>query len=222
MEDQIKILNLIEEATKQDHGTVVIITPEAASEAERLSRQSTVLEPIELNTSTMKAVTGIDGAVLLGVDGKCYAIGVILDGTAISRGDPARGARYNSVLRYMSSRNHIAFGVIVSEDGSVDAIPNLRPAIRRSEIDCWIADLESISKLEQIPNRYVSHRRWFGQHRFYLTQADCDRLNELFESLEVAWREQGSSQVHFVLETLKPDSAMREDWYYLPEPTDQN
>jgi len=216
-ENETKILELIDEATKQDHGTVVIVTADAESESQRLKSESTVLVPAELQPDAMKAVTAIDGAVLLGVDGRCFAIGAILDGKASDQGDPSRGARYNSVVRYLSSNDGGAFGVVVSEDGTVDTIPRLRPAIRRSEIDTWIRDLVSISELEIIPDRYRSHRMWFGQHRFYLSQTDCDTVNEIFTRLDPVWREQSDSSVVTSIATLKPDPEMREDWYYLPE-----
>jgi hypothetical protein len=34
------------------------------------------------------------GGVLIDPNGTCYAIGVILDGIATTKGDPARGSRY--------------------------------------------------------------------------------------------------------------------------------
>ena len=91
-------LDLIEAASKQQQGTMVVISTDAEDEANRLAKQSTLIEAIPLNASLVNAVPGIDGAILLGTDGKCYALGVILDGVANEQGNPARGARYNSAL----------------------------------------------------------------------------------------------------------------------------
>ena len=66
-----------------------------------------------------------DGAVLLDPDATCHAIGVILDGFAAAHGNPARGSRYNSAVRYKeySQQRRIACLVLVrSEDGIVDLL----------------------------------------------------------------------------------------------------
>ena len=67
-------------------------------------------------------MTAIDGAVLLGPDGVCHAIGVILDGLAGDRGDPERGARFNSAVRYVDSRQEVCLAIVVSEDKTLDVI----------------------------------------------------------------------------------------------------
>src|SRR5438093_663242 len=54
-------------------------------------------------------------------DGKCHGIGVILDGLAGDGENPARGARYNSAVRYLR-RNPDSLIVVVSEDRTVDTI----------------------------------------------------------------------------------------------------
>ena len=54
-----------------------------------------------LNDSLIRNVTSIDGAVLLDSHGVCHSIGVILDGIATNKGTSARGARYNSAVRYV-------------------------------------------------------------------------------------------------------------------------
>ncbi|HOX40391.1 MAG TPA: DNA integrity scanning protein DisA nucleotide-binding domain protein [Candidatus Brocadiia bacterium] len=68
----------------------------------------------------------VDGAVILDFGGRCYAIGAILDGMATKNGNPARGARYNSALRYVEMKKQQGkdcIAVVVSEDGTVDVLP---------------------------------------------------------------------------------------------------
>lgn len=53
------------EATKQKHGTILVITNAAKEETERLSEQSFKVKPVALNKSLMQQIKSIDGAVLL-------------------------------------------------------------------------------------------------------------------------------------------------------------
>jgi hypothetical protein len=49
---------LIEAASKQQHGTMVVISTDAEDEATRLANQSTPIESIPLNASLVNAVSG--------------------------------------------------------------------------------------------------------------------------------------------------------------------
>ena len=59
---------------------------------------------------------------LIAPDTTCHAIGAILDGRAMGTGDPARGARYHSALRYVLSSEQPSLAVVVSEGGRVDQL----------------------------------------------------------------------------------------------------
>ena len=123
-----KLWDVVLEASRQKHGTLLVITTEALAEADRLKLQCTLVEPVPLTPLITRLVTSIDGAVLLDPEGYCYSIGVILDGRASGRGDSTRGARYNSALRYVESSPHPCLAVVVSEDGMVDVItPRKKP-----------------------------------------------------------------------------------------------
>lgn len=125
-----KILNLYKlvlEALKQVKGTIIVISKNARSEAFRLRNQGFIINATFLNVSTIKSITSIDGAVLVDVEGFCHGIGVILDGVATEKGDPSRGARYNSAIRYVETIAHNqqysdCLTVVISEDGDVDII----------------------------------------------------------------------------------------------------
>ncbi len=117
-----RLWDVVLEASRQKHGTLLVITTEALAEADRLKLQCTLIEPVPLTPLITRLVTSIDGAVLLDPEGYCYSIGVILDGRASGRGDGTRGARYNSALRYVESSAYPCLAVVVSEDGMVDVI----------------------------------------------------------------------------------------------------
>ena len=121
-----RLWDVVLEASRQKHGTLLVITTEALAEADRLKLQCTLIEPVPLTPLITRLVTSIDGAVLLDPEGYCYSIGVILDGRASGRGDSARGARYNSALRYVESSDHPCLAVVVSEDGLVDVITSVQ------------------------------------------------------------------------------------------------
>lgn len=109
-------------AIEQKKGTMLVVSLGAAMEADRLKNQCTKIKPQILTSAVLRKVTAIDGAVLTDPDGVCRAIGVILDGLASTRGDAARGARYNSAIRYVESSRFPCISIVVSEDGSIDLI----------------------------------------------------------------------------------------------------
>lgn len=126
---------ILQIAREHGHATTLVITPDAAAEAQRLHQQATPIAPTMLSETQVRAVTRIDGAVLLDHDGMCHAVGVILDGKATSRGSPARGARFNSALRYVLENEHRAsIAVVISEDGHIDLLPRLRPRVTRAKL----------------------------------------------------------------------------------------
>ncbi len=117
-----KLWLIIHEITKLRHGTMVVISEGAQQEAARLDKQGFKLFPVPVAPSFIRQLTQIDGALLLDLEGKCHAIGVILDGMASERGDAARGARYNSAIRYIESSDHACLAVVLSEDGLLNVI----------------------------------------------------------------------------------------------------
>ncbi|MEP7218363.1 MAG: diadenylate cyclase [Bacteroidota bacterium] len=126
-EEKIVLLReLIVDLSEIGHGALLVISCNAADEAIRLQGQAFRTDPFILNRDMLAVTTAIDGAVLIGVDRKCHAFGVILDGIAVKEGDQGRGARYNSAVRYLNSTLGKAVAIIVSEDGYVDVLPPLK------------------------------------------------------------------------------------------------
>ncbi len=181
------LASFVEESKKQTHGTVLVISEEAQSEANRLKNQCFMLKKCKLKKEHVSALTSIDGALLIDPNGICYACGVILDGEAKKDlGTSERGARFNSSLRYYSARKEKQKDLglvvlIVSEDGMVSVLPELKPKKKHSEI------LEAIDSLERVMMKSSqSHFRLhiaikqFEQFRFYLNGEECKRLNTIF------------------------------------------
>jgi len=117
-----RLWDVVLEASRQKHGTLVVVTTEALAEADRLKLQCTLIEPVPLTPLITRLITAIDGAILVDPESYCYSIGVILDGKASGNGTSTRGARYNSAIRYVESSPYPCMAIVVSEDGLVDVI----------------------------------------------------------------------------------------------------
>lgn len=201
---------VVEVAMRQRHGTIVVISATAEEEAKRLKKQSTAIEPVVLTPDLVGRLSNIDGAILLDTNGVCHAIGVILDGLATEQGDPSRGARYNSALRYVASRSHPpTMCIVVSDDGYVNMFPPVRPQVRKSEIKKYV----ELLKTQNIDNcgKSVS---WLDDHRFYLTADECHVINSELARIEKVPSE--PYEIRMPTRRFEPNPAM-DDSYYLPE-----
>src|SRR2546423_4216973 len=127
------------------------------------------IAPIKLSRALIRSITAIDGAVLMDQKGVCHAVGAILDGLATPAGDAARGARFNSSLRYVSGKAE-CMAVVVSEDGSVEWIPTPLPHLARKELNRVSEQVEELlarDELEESKTRHVL--QWLRNHEFYLS-----------------------------------------------------
>ena len=130
-----KILEIVEQAKRQSHGTTIIVTDHAASECERLKKANRAvgIQPVTVDEKTILSLSAIDGAMIIDPQGICYAIGAILDGATVNEGTIARGARYNSAITYvdywssgLAEEKIRAVAIIVSSDDTVDVYPAVR------------------------------------------------------------------------------------------------
>jgi DNA integrity scanning protein DisA with diadenylate cyclase activity len=213
-----RLWELILEATRQKHGTMVVVSTGAKEEANRLENQATTIEPIQLTPQIMKIITAIDGAVLINPNSTCYAIGVILDGLASKKGTPSRGARYNSAIRYVETSKCPCMAIVVSEDGSIDLVPDLMPQIPRSAI---LEAIEQLRKLKEEENfdfkNFNETMSWLSAHRFYLLPKMCDEINNLRREVEVVQnRLLEPTVVRPVYSDFMPNEEMNET-YFLDE-----
>lgn len=118
--------SFVEAAIQQRRGAMLVISNRALAEAERLQNQATRVKPVQMTRDLITQATAIDGAVLMEPSGVCHAIGVVLDGLACDDGDPSRGARYNSAVRYLNYTQGAQITcliVVVSEDGMINLLP---------------------------------------------------------------------------------------------------
>lgn len=196
-------------AMDQRHGTMLVVSDAASSEAQRLSSQAIAIEPIKLSSGLVARISGIDGAILVDRDCNCHAIGVILDGIATNTGDPSRGARFNSALRYIESSPAPAVCLVVSEDGYVNMVPTLRHQIQKQDIEYHVELLKTLTS-----DNDHSTRSWLDDHRFYLTPEQCDFVNTELTRIKDEPQEVG--EMRFITPVFNPDPEMNES-YYLDE-----
>lgn len=216
--DVERIVELAKVAERESRGTMLVVTEAAASEAERLSSQGTSVSPFLVDTKLLKSLTPIDGAIILDTAGNCHAIGTILDGNATDKGDPSRGARYNSAIRYYESAEAPCMIVVVSSDGGVDLVPNPPPAIRRSLIDSAIETITGLEAAGKISRTlYRKTLDWLDAHRFYLTEQDCKTLNEVVGRLEVRLRREDQATLWIERSPFSPHPGMTPALYYANE-----
>ncbi|WP_316830171.1 DNA integrity scanning protein DisA nucleotide-binding domain protein [Pedobacter aquatilis] len=212
-----KLWDITIAATKQKHGTILVISDSAKDEAERLIEQSFKIKPVGLTKNAVQQVTSIDGAILLDTQCFCYGIGVILDGIASNYGDSSRGARFNSAVRYyefMQQKTGIVI-VVISEDGMINLIPELKPQVMHSNI------LKKIEELKALVNTNHGDRRrfniimeFFNQHSFYFNEEECSTINGLKATLEHKYR--FIDGVKMIYDNFEPNKKMNSS-YYLKE-----
>lgn len=205
-----KLLPLVHTAAAARHGTTLVISTAAADEADRLSGQATLIVPRELTLEMLAHFSRIDGAVLIDPDGICFAIGVILDGQAEGEGDPARGARFNSAVRYQRSAPGPTVVLVVSEDGDVVHVPSLRPRVRRQDVLDAITVLEAAAAAEdrgQFSDAYEVVRRL----AFYLSPEQCERVNDL-AGIEHD-RAMAGGGITIVRQPINPKAEMNDSYF---------
>jgi hypothetical protein len=217
--DENALWEIVKSATKQPHGTMIVISSAAAEEADRLEEQSTVLkDPATIDAASVLMLSSIDGAVLVDPAGVCHATGVILDGGAVKgKGTRARGARYNSALRYIHAKEkeHECLAVVVSQDGTINLVPELHKRIRRSEITEQMEKLR-VAVAPEIVNakEYYKALEWLGAHRFYLSRETGDEINEIKAATKPRLDKQRGMSMTPV--DFKADEEM-DDTYFLDE-----
>lgn len=200
-------------AADAEHGTMLVVSESAAAEAARLGSQALTVEPTRLDDSLVRQVTGIDGAVLVDPFGYCHAIGVILDGTAGGEGDRSRGARYNSAVKYLASaRDTPTVILLVSEDGMINLLPDLRPRMRRADLDAMLADLREAAAIDPVhPERFYKAYRRIEAAAFYLSPDQIDEVNALRDDHWQRRKAEGAS-IWVNEAPLRPDPEMTDKY----------
>lgn len=135
-QEKVETINtIIEMASGQKHGTMVIFSPDAQKEANRLCKCGRGIEINSIDFSNLIKkdkenasqillhMSKIDGAMIFDEKGVCYSIGTIVDGRACENSNPGRGARYNSGYTFVNDCNDRGiqcYCAVISEDETID------------------------------------------------------------------------------------------------------
>lgn len=185
-DDGLHLWSLLLVQARQEHGSMIVVAEDAASEARRLSKQGTNIAPTRLTESLLCSVSAIDGTILLDTGGFCHAFGVILDGEATDECTPSRGSRYNSGVRYVKAGGPQRLAIIASDDRTVDIIPHIRGLVSRSKIERHVAAFEVVTE-----DNYHDSRNWLDRHRFYINAEQCARINRAIDRIDALPKEVG-------------------------------
>lgn len=202
-----RVWALFEASSIVEHGAMLVIAEDAKTEAERLKDQGTAIEPITMTSDLLHRVSGIDGSILLDPAGQCFAIGVILDGTATRDSSPARGSRYNSALRYVGGAPVARLAIVVSEDRTIDLVPLLRPQISKHELEERIRAFEKAST-----DDYHLDQSWLNSHRFYIREPEAKRINSVLAVLNKLPREVG--EIRYLVEPFQASSDADDSYFF--------
>ena len=177
-----RIWDIFQCALENGHGTTIVVSENPVSEVDRLGQEALSIKPEFLDHKDVARLGHIDGAIVLGPDGRCFAFGVILDGLATSSGDRARGSRFNSSIRYQRTSKLGTMVIVISDDGTVDLIPHLKPRISRSDVEDAVRAFCDYSGAEGNEGEEWGRRNdRVKDLSFYLNQEQCDKVNEAYE-----------------------------------------
>ena len=135
------IAALVHQAEDQKHGATLVLdlnhSPVTIS-GQCFDRPLDLREPVMLDLA--KSLLRVDGALHIGVDVHLHGFACLLDGRAIVGENRARGARYNSALRFTAERANIIV-VVVSSDRPVSIIQSgveISAACQWKPVSCHI------------------------------------------------------------------------------------
>ena len=207
-----RIWEVFQCALANEHGTTIVVSADPVSEIQRLSREALPIKPGYLSPADVARLGGIDGAIVLGPDGRCYAFGVILDGLATSSGDRARGSRFNSSVRYQKTTEVGTMIIVISDDGTVDLIPSLMPRVSRRDVEEAVQAFCACSGIKGNDGQKWSqlNQRVEG-YSFYLDDGQCVRVNEAYEREMAARLEEYGMRVN--RKPLQPNPDMNDSYF---------
>ena len=181
-----KIAQIVSAAQDSAHGMTLVISSDPEHETDRLGGEAMPIAPAHLAPDLIARLSRVDGAVVLGPDGRCHAFGVILDGTSAGRGDRGRGSRFNSAVRYQKTQKQTgneSVLVVVSVDGSVDIVPALRPMVNKREVEAAVRDFCATCESEHVDGEEFGRTfRRVEEFEFYLNEDQCQRVNDCHDN----------------------------------------
>jgi hypothetical protein len=213
--DADRLWDVIQAASEAEHGTMIVVSAGAEAEAERLSAQALRVEETRVTSEQVRSLTAIDGALLFAPKGMLHAIGVILDGTASTKGDPSRGARFNSAVRYLESSPIATMIVLVSEDGMINLLPDLRDRVSRKRIESLIdtisVEADKVLAGESDIVRFNEPYRQLEQLRFYLSGEQCEQINGIRKRVE--GRKLDGYEIGIIRGDVAPNPDMNDSYF---------
>ena len=210
--DSDRIWPIVEAARSSGHGTILVVSNNPEQEATRLGGQAVPVRPEWLAAEDIARFGLVDGAILLGPDGRCHAFGVILDGKATGHGDPARGSRLNSAVRYQKTYPDTLL-VVISDDGPVDLVPDLKPKVHRDQIEASVQAF--CNACEADPHDGEQFTRTHDKVEklaFYLNDNQCQRVNQAHEQEMRRRLEAGGIAAY--RSPLRPNPEMDESYFH--------
>lgn len=215
-EQLFNLFHCVNSIVLEHKGGILVISDHAKEEAERLFKQSILIAPTTLTSDSIKKLTSIDGAILIDTDCVCYSIGTILDGISSDNGNPERGSRYNSSVRYCDYRRSLGENVVVviiSEDGMVDIVPKLRPILKRAVLEQLINEYKAIALDEKIDvGKFNKLTDCIYAVRFYLSEQQCLEVNKKRAEIEDFLQKNLEGYIHIIREDLVPDSKFDDSY----------
>lgn len=116
------VTSIVHEAGKQLHGCTIVI--DLNDPPTKISGQD-LEKPLDLQKEEFlglaKSLAKVDGALHIGADLHLHGFANLLDGRAVPGEDRARGARFNSALRFTAEHDNIIV-VVVSSDRPVSVM----------------------------------------------------------------------------------------------------
>src|SRR5215467_3309182 len=129
-----------------------------------------------------------------------------------SRWHRVRGARFNSALRYLLSSKHPTLIILVSEDGMINLLPDLRRRVSRRTIEADLEELRTIASKDSFdPERFYRTYRRLEELAFYLSPDQCSEANQLREAMEERrWNEY---QMRVTSSNLEATAEMNDSYF---------
>lgn len=152
------VRQIVHRAEELKHGCTLVL--DLNDEPLPISGQN-VEVPLDLNQPVhlklAQSLAKVDGALHIGADGRLHRFACLLDGRSVPGEDRARGARFNSALRFTAERKEILV-VVVSSDRPVSVIQggveltaqcDWRPfsdlSVQPPTLDRWLSEEKTVS-----------------------------------------------------------------------------
>jgi len=209
-----RLVELADAAGDNSHGAMLVISTDAAGEAERLHPQTSRVTPVEISPAMLVQLTAMDGGIIIDPQGRCHAVGVILDGRSCGGELSARGSRFNNAIRYVRSEAPDAVVVVYSADGKIDILPKLPYRIKKSFVDKVVEEYLALATPPSDTDAVVRSWEAVKRVRFYVSDDQCSRINRAKKDIEEWKRSQGMG---ILVEDDFVPNAMMNAGYWLPE-----